>query len=143
MKKERKFDDHLIGEYREVARSNYSLNNKVPKFIPIHFRNFFGYKTHLFVKKFGEDYNNVNLISNNEEKYISFKIIKYDFAFWNIKDQIFFNIKFRFLDSYKFLSSSPSQLVKIWKNVILNNWKKWFDTSVPKNLSGNRNKIFI
>ena len=107
--------DHLTGEYRGAAHSNCNLNYKVPRFIPIYFHNFSGYDAHLFVKEFGEDYNNIKLIPNNEEKYISFsKIIKYDSGIRNTKGEIInYNIELRFLDSYKFLSSSLSELMSL------------------------------
>ncbi|MBP1525805.1 MAG: hypothetical protein H9Q67_04825 [Spiroplasma ixodetis] len=71
--------DHLTGEYRGVAHSNCNLNYKIPRFIPIYFHNFFGYDAHLFIREFGDNYDDIKLIPNNEEKYISFsKVLKYD-----------------------------------------------------------------
>ena len=70
--------DHLTGDYRGAAHSNCNLNYKVPRFIPIYFHNFSGYDAHLFVREFGEDYDNIKLIPNNKEKYISFSKILYN-----------------------------------------------------------------
>jgi hypothetical protein len=85
----------------------------------------------------GEDYENIKLIPNNEEKYISFsKIIKYDSGFTNAKNEIInYNIELRFLDSYKFLPSSLSELAKNLKRCHFKNLKKWFNEKAPKNLS--------
>lgn len=48
----------------------------------------------IFVAEF-RDYNNIKLILNNKENYISFlKIFKYDFSSQNSEDKIFFNIEF-------------------------------------------------
>jgi len=106
--------DHLTGEYRGVAHSNCNLNYKIPRFIPIYFHNFSGYDAHLFVKEFGDDYDDIKLIPNNEERYISFsKVLKYDSGLRKSNGQIIYNnIELRFLDSYKFLSSSLSELAK-------------------------------
>jgi len=60
--------DHLTGEFRGAAHSNCNLNYKIPRFIPIYFHNFSEYDAHLFVKEFGDDYDDIKLIPNNEEK---------------------------------------------------------------------------
>ena len=64
--------DHLTGKYRGAAHSICNLNYQNPRFIPIVFHNLSGYDAHLFIKEFGNDNNSIKLISNNEEKYISF-----------------------------------------------------------------------
>ena len=138
--------DHLTGEYRGAAHSNCNLNYKVPRFIPIYFHNFSGYDAHLFVREFGEDYDNIKLIPNNEEKYISFsKIVKYDSGLKNSKGEtVHYNIELRFLDSYKFLSSSLSTLAKNLKRCHFKNLKNWFNEKVSKNLSEiKRNCIYL
>ncbi|XP_050066504.1 uncharacterized protein LOC126555646 [Aphis gossypii] len=66
-----------------------------------------GYDSHLLVRELGNDTDNIDLLPNNEDNYISFsKKIQYSTK----------NIELRFLDSYKFLSNSLSELAK---NVIL------------------------
>ena len=71
-----------------------------------------GYVAHLFIKQFGEDNSDIKLIPNTEEMYISFsKILKYD----SNKE-----IELRFIDSFKFLSSS----VKLSKNLEKNQLKE-------------------
>ncbi|KAE9523040.1 hypothetical protein AGLY_016671 [Aphis glycines] len=101
--------DHLTGEYRGAAHSICNLTYKNPTFIPIVCHNLSGYDAHLFIKQFGNDNNDITLIPNNEEKYISFsKIIertKY------IKgEEIILKTELRFIDSFKFLSSSLDKL---------------------------------
>ncbi|KAE9522948.1 hypothetical protein AGLY_016579 [Aphis glycines] len=101
--------DHLTGEYRGAAHSICNLTYKNPTFIPIVCHNLSGYDAHLFIKQFGNDNNDIKLIPNNEEKYISFsKIIertKY------IKgEEIKLKTELRFIDSFKFLSSSLDKL---------------------------------
>lgn len=64
-----------------------------------------GYDAHLFIKEFGEDEEHIKLITNTEEKYITFsKILKY-----NEEDLTF---ELRFVDSFKFLSSTLDKLIK-------------------------------
>ena len=134
--------DHLTGEFRGAAHSVCNLNYKVPRFIPIYFHNFSGYDAHLIVKEFGDDYNDITLIPNNEEKYISFsKVVKYDGGFRNPKNEVICSkIELRFLDSYKFLPSSLCELAKNLKRCHFKNLKKWFDQTVPKNLSEKERK---
>ncbi len=117
--------DHLTGEYRGAAHSICNLQYKVPKFIPIFFHNFSGYDAHFLVKELGIDKGEITLIPNNEEKYISFsKHIPY-----NSNGD---TVELRFLDSYRFLSSSLSNLVKNLERSQFNNLKNWFEKVVPK-----------
>ena len=129
--------DHLTGDFRGAAHSICNINYKVPRFIPIYFHNFSGYDAHLLVKEFGDDYDDIKLIPNNEEKYISFsKVIKYDSGLKNTKGEIIYNnIELRFLDSYKLLPSSLNVLSKNMKRCHFKNLRKWFDKSAPKNLT--------
>lgn len=62
-------------------------------FIPIVFFNLSANDCHLFVKNLGEDKRNLNLISCNEEKYISF-----------LKKKDNEHGHFRFIDSFRFFS---------------------------------------
>ena len=64
--------NHLTGRYRGAAHSNCNLNYKNPKFIPVFIHNLAGYDTHLFIKEFGFEEEKINMIPNNEERYISF-----------------------------------------------------------------------
>jgi len=118
----KKFEIIIIWlEYLGAAHSICNINYKVPRFIPIYFHNFSRYDAHLFVKEFGDDYDDIKLIPNNEEKYISFsKILKYDSGLKNNESEIIYkNIELRFLDSYKFLSSSLSELAKKFEKMSL------------------------
>ncbi|KAF0709819.1 Uncharacterized protein FWK35_00030838, partial [Aphis craccivora] len=118
--------DHLTGLYRGAAHNRCNLNYKVPKFIPVFFYNFSGYDSHLLVRELGNDTDNIDLIPNNEENYISFsKKIQYSTK----------NIELRFLDSYKFLSNSLSELAKSLKLCNFKILKKWFQKKVPGNLT--------
>ncbi|KAE9529175.1 hypothetical protein AGLY_011971 [Aphis glycines] len=117
--------DHLTGEYRGAAHSICNLTYKNPKFIPIVCHNLSGYDAHLFIKQFGNDNNDITLIPNNEEKYISFsKIIertKY------IKgEEIILKTELRFIDSFKFLSSSLDKLTNYLEKHQFKDLSKYF-----------------
>lgn len=62
--------------------------------------NLSGYDTHIFIKMFGLSNETIQVIPNNEERYISYTV--------SIKD----GIELRFLDSIKFMSSSLDNLVR-------------------------------
>lgn len=97
--------DHLTGEFRGPAHSICNINYRNPKFLPVFFHNLSGYDAHLFIKEFGNDPGNINMIPHTEEKYISFsKSIKY------VKDEEPKYFSMRFVDSFKFLSSSLETL---------------------------------
>ena len=95
--------DHLTGQFRGAARNSCNLKYQNPRFIPVFFHSLAGYDAHLFIKQFGEDDSDIKLIPNTEEKYISFStILKY-----YSNEQI----ELRFIDSFKFLSSSLDKLL--------------------------------
>jgi len=103
---------HITGKYRGAAHNGCNLNFKKPKFTPVIFHNLSGYDSHLFIKNLGISKGKINCIPNNEEKYISFtKRIVID-AFINKKgepEEVEHRI--RFIDSFKFMTTSLSSLV--------------------------------
>ncbi|VVC27977.1 Ribonuclease H-like domain [Cinara cedri] len=84
--KKAKDHNHLTGKYRGAAHSICNLNYKVPRFIPLFFHNLSGYDTHLFIKEL--DPITKNPVIDQKGK------------------PIFKTVEIRFLDSFKFLSSS-------------------------------------
>ncbi|XP_054283625.1 uncharacterized protein LOC129000686 [Macrosteles quadrilineatus] len=92
--------DHLSGKFRGPAHNSCNLNFKKPSFIPIFIHNLSGYDTHIFIKMFGLNNETIDVIPNNEERYISYTI--------HVKG----GIDLRFVDSLKFMSSSLGELVK-------------------------------
>ena len=64
--------DHLIGVYRGPAHQSCNLNLKLPKFIPIIVHNLSRYDAHLVIKALSYDNNEIKLIANTKENYISF-----------------------------------------------------------------------
>ena len=80
--------DHYNGKYRGAAHNKCNLNAKNNKFVPFYFHNGSGYDNHLFFNELIKHSNNeIKLLANTDEKYISF-----DFGC------------IRFLDSYRFMA---------------------------------------
>ena len=67
---------HYTGLYRGAAHNNCNLKYLIPGYIPTAFHNLSGYDTHLFIKELGRWFNknDVGVIAENKEKYISFNI---------------------------------------------------------------------
>ena len=92
--------DHLTGKYRGAAHNKCNLNckKKSSSFVPIFFHNFSGYDCHLiFEELLTSAYNlklPINIIPKSMENYVSVQVGC-----------------LRFLDSYRFLSSSLQKLI--------------------------------
>jgi len=100
---------HLTRNYRGAAHSNCNLNYKIPKFYPVFIHNLSGYDAHLFIKNLS---GKISCIPNTEEKYISFSehVVVDEFTN-NEGKKVEVKREIRFLDSYKFMSSSLASLV--------------------------------
>lgn len=93
---------HITGLFRGAACNTCNLKCKLPDFLPILLHNLTNYDLHLFVKEFGSDDREIQIIPHNEEKYIS------------ISKSISKKIKLRFLDSFRFM---PGSLENLGKNL--------------------------
>ena len=104
---------HVSGNYRGAAHDKCNLKLKLSPEIPIIFHNLRGYDTHHLMLKIGELKNNIRVIPNNMEKYISFSIgtvrKEYDYEAKKMVDKEKFNL--RFIDSFSFMNESLSELV--------------------------------
>ena len=104
---------HYTGLYRGPARSLCNLRYKIPSYIPVVFHNFSGYDAHLFIRELGAHTSEMGMIAKNKEDYISFSIKvpveKYVDKNGEEKDKL---IELRFIDSFKFMSSSLDSLTK-------------------------------
>ena len=101
---------HFTGKYRGPAHNNCKLNLKDKvNFIPIFFHNLSGFASHLFIKELAESEGSIEGLAKNKD-YISFtKKVKVGEYKKNDKiNPIYFNL--RFLDSFKFMSSSLDSL---------------------------------
>ncbi|XP_071055897.1 uncharacterized protein [Onthophagus taurus] len=104
--------DHLTGLYRGPAHSVCNINYKLPMFIPVFFHNLSNYDAHMFVKSIALNKEEVEVIAQNKEKYISFskKIVGGETTDNKGKKRKVF-MKIRFVDSFRFMASSLEKLV--------------------------------
>ncbi|RLU15728.1 hypothetical protein DMN91_011483, partial [Ooceraea biroi] len=98
---------HLTGRYRGPAHSNCNLNYKDSYTIPIVFHNLSGYNSHFIIKEIATAFEGaIDVLPINKKKYISFTkhVNESDNKKWRN------HVQLRFIDSYKFLSSSLDKL---------------------------------
>ena len=110
---------HYTGKYRGAACNICNLRYKVPKEIPIVFHKGSTYDYHFIIKELvKESEGNFECLGENTEKYIKFSV--------PIKEKIEnkdleITYKIKFIDSYRFMSSSLSKLVDNLSGGIHNN----------------------
>ena len=97
---------HYSGLYRRAAHTVCNLRYKIPKYIPVVFHNLAGYDTHLFICELAKHTSHMGVIAKNVEDYISFSI-KVEVEIGTRTKEI----ELRFIDSFKFMSSSLDSLV--------------------------------
>ena len=102
---------HYTGKYRGAAHDIYNLRYKIPKEIPVVFHNGSTYDYHFIIKNLAEEFEGkFEYLGENAEKYITFSVpIKKEIT---KKDKIVkISYKIKFIDSYRFMSTSLSKLV--------------------------------
>ncbi|KYN27932.1 hypothetical protein ALC57_02658 [Trachymyrmex cornetzi] len=102
---------HLIGRHRGPAHSNYNLNYKNSFNIPVVFNNLSGYDAYFIIKEIAVYDGNVDLLPITKEKYISFTKHVDSTKDKNEKNFRKNCVKLRFIDFFKFLSTSLDKLV--------------------------------
>ena len=128
-KKNEKVKDHChyTGRFRGAAHNSCNLKYKKPKFIPVVFHNLSDYDSHLFIKNLGYTDGNIDCIPNNEEKYISFTKNTVTGSYTNKEGKTKpIKHKIRFIDSFKFMSTSLDSLVNNLPDDAFNNLKKYY-----------------
>ena len=97
---------HYTGKIGGAAHSKCNLNYKVPQDIPITIHNA-SYDIHFIINQLAEERNGeLNCIGKNMEKYITFSVpIKK-----KCDDSKIITYKFRFIDSFRFMPTSLSEL---------------------------------
>ena len=119
---------HYSGLYRGAAHSSCSMRYKIPSYIPGVFHNLAGYDAPLLAKYT----THMGVIAKNVEDYILFSIkVEADKYIDKEGNERSREIELRFIDSFKFLSSSLDSLVnnlaegghKFWgsKSIVINN----------------------
>ena len=115
---------HFTGKYRGAAHNEYNMNYKITKNIPIVFHNLSSYDGHFIIKELANEFDGgLECLGENTEKYISFsvKINKRITQKDEDGNKKVVNIPFRlkFIDSYRFMVASLSELVDNLSNRLL------------------------
>ena len=120
-KKHHKVRDHChyTGKYRGAAHNICNLRYKVTKEIPVVFHDGSTYDYHFIIKELVEEFEgNFDCLGENTEKYITFSVtLKKKIENKNLET----NYKIKFIDSFRFMSSSLSKLVDNLSEAIHNN----------------------
>ena len=134
IKKHHKVRDHChyTGKYRGATHNICNLRYKVPKEIPVAFHNGSTYDYHFIIKELVKEFEgNFDCLGENTEKYITFSVpLKKKIENKNLE----ITYKIKFIDSFRFMSSSLSKLVDNLSDGIHNN--KCFNCNIyyKKNL---------
>ena len=103
---------HYTGVYRGAAHYGCNLRYKIPSYIPVVFHNLAGYDAHLFIRELAKYTKNMGVIAKNTEDYISFSIkVEVDMYVDKNGEEKYKELELRFIDSFKFMSSSLDSLV--------------------------------
>ena len=110
---------HYTGKYRGAAHNICNLRYKVPKEFPIVSHNGSTYDYHFIIKELVKEFEgNFECLGDNTEKYITF-LVPIKKKIENKDLEITYKIKF--IDSYRFMSSSLSKRVDNLSEGISNN----------------------
>ena len=107
---------HYTGKYRGAAHDICNLRYKTSKEIPVVFHNVSTYDYHFIIKNLAEEFEKeFECLGENTEKYITFSVpIKKEITRKdnNGNDKIIkISCKIKFIDSYRFMSTSLSKLI--------------------------------
>ena len=107
------------GKYRGAAHNVCNLRYKVSKEIPVVFHNGSTYTYHFIIKELVKEFEgNFDCLGENAEKYITFSVpLKKKIENKNLE----ITYKIKFIDSFRFMSSSLSKLVDNLSEGIHNN----------------------
>ena len=110
---------HYTGKYRGAAHNICNLRYKVPKEILVVFHNGSTYDYHFIIKELVKEFEgNFDCLGENTEKYITFPVpLKKKIENKNLE----ITYKIKFIDSFRFMSSSLSKLADNLSEGIYNN----------------------
>ena len=99
---------HYTGKYRGVAHNTCNLRYKTPKEIPVVFHNSSTYDYHFIIRELAEEFEGqFECLGENKENYITFSVpIKKE-----LDNDKSITCKIKFIDSFRFMSSSLANLV--------------------------------
>ena len=105
---------HYTGRYRGPAHRSCNLMYRIPSYIPVVFHNLSGYDTHLFIRELERNSKDaMGVIAKNKEDYISFSVdVAVDRCVDKLGNEKEKLTKLRFIDSFKFMSSSLDSLAR-------------------------------
>ena len=126
---------HLTGRYRGAAHNQCNLKYRKLSFTPVVIHNLTNYNAHLFVKHLGYSEGDISCIANNDEKYISFSkqitvgayeksMMNKEGGFYSVEKPIHHTI--RFIDSFRFMSTSLGKLVNNLPETAFQNVGKYY-----------------
>ena len=126
---------HLTGRYRGAAHNQCNLKYRKLTFTPVFIHNLTNYDAHLFVKHLGYSEGDISCIANNDEKYISFSkqitvgtykksMINGEGDIYSVEKPIHHSI--RFIDSFRFMSTSLGKLVNNLPETAFQNVGKYY-----------------
>ena len=112
---------YYTGKYKGAAHNNCNLKYKVQKEIPIVFHNGSTYDYHFIIKELAKEFDgNFECLGENTEKYITFSVpTKKEIR--NNDKIIEVTYKIKFIDSYRFMLTSLSNLVDNLSEELHNN----------------------
>ena len=103
---------HYSGIYRGVAHSLCNLQCKIPSYILVIFHNLSGYDDHRFIKELANCGPCMGVIAKNKEDYITFSMsVEVEKYVHKNGEERSKEIELRFIDSFRFMSSSLDSLV--------------------------------
>lgn len=107
---------HITGLYRGAAHRSCNLEYQISRSIPVVMHNLSGYDSHLLIRRLGNDKKipgGITIIPHNSENYISFIKTMQNVGSPKHFKKYAHEIKFKFIDSLRFMSASLDYLASI------------------------------
>ena len=114
-----------------MVHNTWNLRYKIPKNIPVIFHNGSKYDYHFIIKELASEFDgNFECLGENAEKYITFSVpIKKRIEHKNID----ITYKIKFIDSFRFMSTSLSKLVENLTDGVHNDGRDRFNEKTLPN----------